>query len=135
MRFPGLNFQARGGEGLPGSPVRRLGLDDRGRVRLPVRRRAGVPRGRRDGLRGAGADGTIGGDSGRDGGLGRGVGRPDFRPFPAPLLRLALCEMGQELLLSGQGVRPSRLLDAGFAFRSPGLEAALRAELGLLSRR
>jgi len=48
---------------------------------------------------------------------------------------MELGEMAEELLLSGQGVRPSRLLDAGFEFRSPGLEAALRAELGLLSRR
>jgi uncharacterized protein (TIGR01777 family) len=67
--------------------------------------------------------------------LGRVLGRPAFLPLPSLVLRLALGEMAEELLLSGQGVRPSRLLDAGFEFRSPGLEAALRAELGLLSRR
>lgn len=67
--------------------------------------------------------------------LGGVLGRPAFLPLPSVVLRLALGEMAEELLLSGQGVRPSRLLDAGFEFRSPGLEAALRAELGLLSRR
>jgi uncharacterized protein (TIGR01777 family) len=66
--------------------------------------------------------------------LGRVLGRPAIAPLPAALVRLAFGEMGEELLLSGQGVRPSRLLDAGFEFRTPGLEAALRAELGPLSR-
>lgn len=62
--------------------------------------------------------------------LGRVLRRPAFAPLPATVVRLALGEMGQTLLLSGQGVVPSRLLETGFEFRSPGLEAALRAELG-----
>ena len=40
-------------------------------------------------------------------------------------MRLALGEMADELLLEGQRVTPSRLLDAGFAFRFTSLDSAL----------
>ena len=63
--------------------------------------------------------------------LGRVLRRPAFLPVPAVALRLALGEMGEELLLSGQRVVPRRLLDAGFTFRHPDLEEALRFELGI----
>jgi uncharacterized protein (TIGR01777 family) len=66
--------------------------------------------------------------------LGRVLGRPAFAPLPAAAVRLAFGEMGEELLLRGQGVRPARLQDAGFEFRYAVLSDALRAELGLLSR-
>lgn len=63
--------------------------------------------------------------------LGRALRRPT--PFPAPgfALRLALGEMAEALLLSGQRAVPKRLLDSGFDFRHPALEAALEH---LLSR-
>lgn len=46
---------------------------------------------------------------------------------PAPLMRLALGEMADELLLHGQRVLPERLQASGFAFDYPGLQAALAA--------
>ena len=48
-------------------------------------------------------------------------------PVPAPLMRLMLGEMADELLIHGQRVVPAALLDAGFSFRYPRLAAALRA--------
>lgn len=62
--------------------------------------------------------------------LGRALRRPT--PFPAPgfALRLALGEMAEALLLSGQRAVPKRLLDSGFDFRHPALEAALEHLLG-----
>jgi uncharacterized protein len=44
---------------------------------------------------------------------------------PAPLLRLALGEMADALLLTGQRVSPARLEAAGFQFRFPDLATAL----------
>ncbi|HEY8475843.1 MAG TPA: TIGR01777 family oxidoreductase [Chloroflexota bacterium] len=61
--------------------------------------------------------------------LGRVLGRPSFVRTPALALRLAFGEMGS-VLLEGQRVLPRRLLDAGFRFRFPDAEAALRALLG-----
>lgn len=62
--------------------------------------------------------------------LGRALRRPT--PFPAPgfALRLALGEMAEALLLSGQRAVPKRLLDSGFDFRHPALDAALEHLLG-----
>lgn len=62
--------------------------------------------------------------------LGRVLGRPAVVPVPAFALRLLLGEMADALLLSGQHVRPERLGAAGFAFRYPELEGALRHLLG-----
>jgi len=62
-------------------------------------------------------------------GLGRALGRPTPFAVPAPLLRLALGEMGQELLLGGAHVVPRVLENAGYAFRLPDLAGALRSEL------
>lgn len=45
---------------------------------------------------------------------------------PAALVRLLLGEMGEEILLTGQRVVPSRLLENGYSFRYPQLEPALR---------
>lgn len=47
-------------------------------------------------------------------------------PVPGPVLRLALGEMAEELLLNGQRVVPTRLLASGFRFHYPHLDAALR---------
>lgn len=51
--------------------------------------------------------------------------------LPAPMARVILGEMAEELLLGGQQVLPRRLLDEGFIFRYPDLTAALAQ---LLSR-
>lgn len=57
--------------------------------------------------------------------------RPALLPQPAFALRLALGrEQADEVLLAGQRVTPRALLAAGFAFRHPTVEAALRFELG-----
>lgn len=51
-------------------------------------------------------------------------------PVPAPLLRLIVGEVADELLLTGQRVRPARLVNGGFAFSYPSLDAALDNLLG-----
>jgi len=62
--------------------------------------------------------------------LGRVLGRPAVLPVPAFALRLLLGEMADEMLLASTRVRPSRLLESGYRFRHPSLEAALRHALG-----
>ena len=57
--------------------------------------------------------------------LGKALHRPALLPVPAPLLRLALGDMADELILSGQRAVPTRLTEAGFVFRYPELAAAL----------
>lgn len=61
--------------------------------------------------------------------LGRVLGRPTVLRVPGFALRLALGEMAQ-LALSGQRAVPRALEAAGFRFRFPALEAALRDLLG-----
>lgn len=61
--------------------------------------------------------------------LGRVLKRPAILPMPGFALKLIVGEMA-EILLSGQRVIPQAALDAGFAFRYPELEAALRDVLG-----
>lgn len=61
--------------------------------------------------------------------LGRVLKRPAILPMPGFALRMIVGEMA-EILLSGQRVMPQAALDAGFAFRHPTLEAALRDVLG-----
>lgn len=56
--------------------------------------------------------------------LARQLRRPAVLPLPAPVLKLGLGEMSR-LLLTGQRVIPSRLLDAGFEFHYPEFKAAL----------
>lgn len=60
--------------------------------------------------------------------LARALRRPAMLRVPAPVLRAGLGELSGELLGS-QRVVPRRLQQAGFAFRYPGLAAALTAEL------
>jgi hypothetical protein len=62
--------------------------------------------------------------------LGRVLHRPTVATVPAPVVRALFGEMGQESVLSGANVIPRALLDAGFRFRWPGLEDALRFCLG-----
>ena len=60
--------------------------------------------------------------------LGKVLHRPALLPTPGIALRLALGEMAG-LLLSGQRVLPAAALAAGFDYRHPELEGALRASL------
>ena len=57
--------------------------------------------------------------------LGRVLRRPTVFPMPAFAARLAFGEMADGLLLASARVEPKRLMDAGFRFRFPDLEAAL----------
>jgi len=58
--------------------------------------------------------------------LGRVLRRPAVLRAPTWALRLAFGEMADALLLTGARVAPARLLRAGFQFRHPDLEPALR---------
>ena len=62
--------------------------------------------------------------------LGAVLSRPAILPMPAFAVRLLFGEMGDELLLSSTRVEPHRLQTAGFSFRFPQLEPALRYLLG-----
>lgn len=62
--------------------------------------------------------------------LGRVLRRPAVFPLPAPMARLALGEMADELLLASSRVLPTRLLQCGYQFRHPSLEGTLREFLG-----
>jgi uncharacterized protein (TIGR01777 family) len=62
--------------------------------------------------------------------LGRVLGRPARMPVPGAVLRAALGQMAQEMLLGSTRVRPSTLESLGFAFEHPDIESALRCELG-----
>lgn len=62
--------------------------------------------------------------------LARVLGRPALLPVPAPLLRLLLGSMAEETLLASARAVPQVLQAAGFQYRAPTLEAALRQELG-----
>lgn len=61
--------------------------------------------------------------------LGAVLGRPSFLPLPAPIARLLLGPMADELLLSSQRAIPRVLESSGYTFRLPGLPAALRAAM------
>lgn len=57
--------------------------------------------------------------------LARALHRPAVLPAPAPILRLALGDMADELLLASTRALPRALESAGFAFHKPRLEDAL----------
>jgi uncharacterized protein (TIGR01777 family) len=66
--------------------------------------------------------------------LGHALGRPTVLPVPKIGLKLALGgEMAQELLLGGQRVLPTRLLDSGYTFAHPELADALKTALARAS--
>jgi uncharacterized protein (TIGR01777 family) len=58
--------------------------------------------------------------------LGKVLRRPTIIPVPAFVIRLLFGEMGEELILKGNPVIPRKLLEAGYKFRYPELEPALR---------
>ena len=56
--------------------------------------------------------------------VARAINRPAAVAVPAPLLRLVLRDMADELLLSSQKALPTVLEDSGFVWDHPGLEEA-----------
>ncbi len=62
--------------------------------------------------------------------LGRILARPTARVLPAFAARWVWGEMANELIPSRARVTPSKLLEAGYRFRHPSLETALRHMLG-----
>jgi NAD dependent epimerase/dehydratase family enzyme len=62
--------------------------------------------------------------------IGRALHRPAIVPVPAAVLRLALGEVADELLLSSTRVVPVRLGASGYQFRTPEIDAALAHVLG-----
>jgi uncharacterized protein (TIGR01777 family) len=62
--------------------------------------------------------------------VGRALGRPSWLPVPGFVMHLALGEMADELILSGQRALPARLLQAGYAFHYPSARGALNNILG-----
>jgi uncharacterized protein len=57
--------------------------------------------------------------------LGQVMGRPSWLPAPAFALKLALGEMSV-IVLEGQNAKADKLLNAGFKFRFPDADSALR---------
>jgi uncharacterized protein len=60
----------------------------------------------------------------------RALGKNSGSAMPAFIVRLVMGEMGEEFILASRRMAPARLLAAGYPFRFPELEAALRHELG-----
>jgi uncharacterized protein (TIGR01777 family) len=65
--------------------------------------------------------------------LGKVLSRPTIFPMPAFAARLAFGEMADALLLASTRVEPTALATAGYPFRYPELEQALRYLLGRIS--
>lgn len=61
--------------------------------------------------------------------LGGALGRPALLPAPALALKAIFGQMATETILANQRVIPARLVAAGFDFRHPRIEEALRAEI------
>ena len=62
--------------------------------------------------------------------LGAVLALPVILPLPGPVLRLFVGQMAKEVLLASARVRPAKLMEAGFNFRYPLLENALKHLLG-----
>jgi uncharacterized protein (TIGR01777 family) len=63
----------------------------------------------------------------------RALGQKSGGTMPALLVRLVMGEMGEELLLASRRIQPAKLLAAGYQFRFPGLEGALRYEMDIMN--
>jgi len=61
------------------------------------------------------------------------LGQKPGGTMPAFLVRLVMGEMGGEFLLASRRIQPAKLLAAGYQFRFPELEQALRHEMGRLN--
>ncbi len=62
--------------------------------------------------------------------LGRVIHRPTLVRVPAAALNLGLGEMAQRTVLASARVHPAKLLQSGYRFEYPDLDAALRHVLG-----
>ncbi|MCX5898576.1 MAG: DUF1731 domain-containing protein, partial [Proteobacteria bacterium] len=58
--------------------------------------------------------------------VGTALGRPSWLSVPGFVMHLALGEMAEELILSGQRALPARLLEAGYGFHYPLARDALQ---------
>jgi hypothetical protein len=58
--------------------------------------------------------------------VGKALGRPSWLPIPGFALHLALGEMADELILSGQRALPRKLLDTGYDFQYSSAREALQ---------
>jgi len=57
--------------------------------------------------------------------LGKVLQRPTFIPMPAFVVKLLMGQMGEELLLSGKKVVPTKALASGYSFKYSDVEEAL----------
>jgi uncharacterized protein (TIGR01777 family) len=57
------------------------------------------------------------------------LGRKPGRALPAFLVRLMMGEMGEEFILASRRIQPAKLLTAGYTFRFPQLDQAIRREM------
>lgn len=57
--------------------------------------------------------------------LGKALNRPTIFPMPSVIVRLLMGQMGQELLLEGKRVLPTKISNAGYTFKYTELEGAL----------
>ena len=62
--------------------------------------------------------------------LAKVISRPALFTLPAWLIKLIFGEMGKEVLLASTRVSPEKIMAAGYRFRHPELEGALRHLLG-----
>ncbi|HTP10309.1 MAG TPA: TIGR01777 family oxidoreductase [Anaerolineae bacterium] len=61
------------------------------------------------------------------------LGHKSVSTMPAFLVRLVMGEMGEEIILASRRIQPTKLLAAGYQFRFPKLEEALRHELDIMN--
>ncbi len=61
--------------------------------------------------------------------FGAALGRPTIFPMPAFAAKLVIGEMAEGLLLSSARVIPQKLIDSGYKFQHPELDAALKHAL------
>jgi uncharacterized protein (TIGR01777 family) len=64
------------------------------------------------------------------GSIGRALGKKSWMHAPSFAIKMAMGEMGKEMLLSGQNVLPKNLTEAGYTFRFSDVDAALEDLLG-----
>ena len=63
----------------------------------------------------------------------KALGTKSRGSIPAFLVRLVMGEMGEEFILSSRRIQPTKLLAAGYQFRFPELEQALRHEMASMN--
>jgi len=61
------------------------------------------------------------------------LGQKSGGVMPAIIVRMIMGEMGEEFLLASRRIQPAKLLAAGYRFRFPELEGALRHEMNSLN--